>query len=78
MFIRSNRTVINDVKVENNIGDAIVLRVVRAHREGTPWKCCIIVPLLPGFTSSIDQGDASAVRLGFLTPLASSHLSVAR
>ena len=51
-----------DIKVENRIGDAIVHRIIRAHREKTPWKCCIMIPLLPGFTFPIDHPDASAVR----------------
>ncbi|KAF9013434.1 hypothetical protein BDQ17DRAFT_1343417 [Cyathus striatus] len=60
-FITS--TVVNDVKVENNIGDAIVHRIIRAHRDGTPWKCCIVIPLLPGFTFPVDHSDASAIRI---------------
>lgn len=53
---------VNDVKIENNIGDAIVHRIIKAHRDGTPWKCCIVIPLLPGFTFPVDHSDASAVR----------------
>ncbi|KAI8978828.1 phospholipase D [Trametes punicea] len=60
-FITS--TVVNEVKVENRIGDAIVHRIIRAHREGTPWKCCIVVPLLPGFAFPVDHSDASAIRI---------------
>ncbi|KAG1774856.1 phospholipase D [Suillus placidus] len=60
-FITS--TVVNDVKIENQIGDALVDRIIRAHREGTPWKCCIVIPLLPGFPFSIDHSDASAIRI---------------
>jgi phospholipase D1/2 len=52
---------VGDVKVENQIGDAIVERAVRAHHEGTPWRCCIMIPLLPGFTFPVDHSDASAV-----------------
>jgi phospholipase D1/2 len=59
-FITS--TVINDTIVENRIGDAIVHRIIRAHREGTPWKACILIPVLPGFPMPIDHSDASAVR----------------
>ncbi len=55
------RTVVNEVKIENRIGDAIVHRIIRAHREGTPFKCCIVIPLLPGFTYPVDHSDASAV-----------------
>lgn len=60
-FITS--TVVNDVKIENSIGDALVERIVRAHRERTPWRCCIIIPLFPGFPFPIEHGDASAVRI---------------
>ncbi|KAI1794831.1 phospholipase D [Ganoderma leucocontextum] len=60
-FITS--TIVNEVKVENRIGDAIVHRIIRAHREGTPWKCCIVIPLLPGFAFPVDHGDASAIRI---------------
>lgn len=51
----------NEVKVENRIGDALVSRIIRAHRERTPWKCCIVIPLLPGFAFPVDHSDASAV-----------------
>ncbi|KAG8970123.1 Phospholipase D1 [Tulasnella sp. 419] len=60
-FITS--TVVNEVVVENNIGDALVHRIIRAHKEGTPWRACIVIPLLPGFTFPIDHNDASAIRL---------------
>ncbi|KAG2155884.1 phospholipase D [Suillus bovinus] len=60
-FITS--TVVNDVKIENRIGDALVDRITRAHRQGTPWKCCIVIPLLPGFPFPIDHSDASAIRI---------------
>ena len=61
-FERGDRTVVGDVKVENRIGDAIVHRAIRAHQEGTPWKCCIVIPVIPGFPFPIDHSDASAVR----------------
>ncbi|KAI0338902.1 phospholipase D [Trametopsis cervina] len=60
-FISS--TVVNEVKIENKIGDAIVHRIIRAHRERTPFKCCIVIPLLPGFTYPVDHSDASAIRI---------------
>ncbi|TFK27984.1 phospholipase D [Coprinopsis marcescibilis] len=60
-FITS--TVVNDVKIENNIGDAIVQRIIRAHRDQIPWKCCVMLPLLPGFTFPVDHSDASAIRI---------------
>ncbi|KAI0366603.1 phospholipase D [Pilatotrama ljubarskyi] len=60
-FITS--TVVNEVKIENRIGDALVHRIIRAHREKTPWKCCIVIPLLPGFAFPVDHSDASAIRI---------------
>ncbi|KAJ4482266.1 phospholipase D [Lentinula aciculospora] len=60
-FITS--TVVNDVKIENKIGDALVHRILRAHRDGTPWKCCIVIPVLPGFVFPVDHSDASALRI---------------
>lgn len=56
-----DRTVVNETKIENRIGDAIVHRIIKAHHDGTPWKCCIVIPLLPGFTFPVDHSDASAV-----------------
>ncbi|KAF8272777.1 hypothetical protein EI94DRAFT_1717370 [Lactarius quietus] len=60
-FITS--TVVDDVAIENKIGDAIVHRIIRAHREGTKWRCCIVIPLLPGFPFPVDHTDATSVRL---------------
>ncbi|KAI5121406.1 hypothetical protein M0805_003178 [Coniferiporia weirii] len=60
-FITS--TTVNDTPVENKIGDALVHRIIRAYREGTKWKACIMIPLLPGFPFSVDHSDASSVRI---------------
>lgn len=57
------RTTVNDVVIENKIGDALVNRIIRAHHDGVKWRACIVIPLLPGFTFPIDHGEASAVRL---------------
>jgi phospholipase D1/2 len=54
--------VVGDIEVENKIGDALVSRIIRAHREGTKWRACILIPLLPGFTFPVDHDSASAVR----------------
>lgn len=51
------------MKIENGIGDALVRRIIRAKRERTPWKCCIVIPLFPGFPLSVDHSDASAAGL---------------
>ncbi|CCE91711.1 phospholipase D TDEL_0D01270 [Torulaspora delbrueckii] len=51
------------VVIENNIGDAIVDRIIRANSEGKTWKAFILIPLMPGFDSPIDQPEASSVRV---------------
>ncbi|KAF3173720.1 Phospholipase D1 [Orbilia oligospora] len=50
-------------KMENSIGDALVERIIRAHKNDEDWRAIIILPLLPGFQSSVDQPDGSSVRL---------------
>jgi phospholipase D1/2 len=55
--------VVDGVPIENGIGDALVERIIRAHKEKTPWKACIVIPLLPGYTYPIDSGEGSSVRL---------------
>ncbi|KAI0916794.1 hypothetical protein AcW1_007851 [Taiwanofungus camphoratus] len=60
-FITS--TIVSEVKIENRIGDALVHRIIRAHVDQIPWKCCIIIPLIPGFAYPVDHSDASAIRI---------------
>ncbi|KAA0190070.1 Phospholipase D [Fasciolopsis buskii] len=36
-------------QVKNRIVDAIFLRILRAHKEGKPFRVFIILPLVPGF-----------------------------
>ncbi|KAJ6257303.1 hypothetical protein Dda_8192 [Drechslerella dactyloides] len=50
-------------KMENSIGDALVERIIRAHKNDEDWRAIIVLPLLPGFQSSVDQPDGSSVRL---------------
>ncbi|KAK0430281.1 uncharacterized protein EV420DRAFT_1657697 [Desarmillaria tabescens] len=60
-FITS--TTVNDIRIENKIGDALVHRIIKAHRDGTPWKCCVVIPLLPGFAFALDHSDGSSIRI---------------
>ncbi|KAN0063012.1 Phospholipase D1 [Thecaphora frezii] len=60
-FITS--TVTEGTRIENQIGEALVSRIIRAHREGTPWRAIVVIPLIPGFPMPIDHPDASSVRL---------------
>ncbi|ODV83500.1 hypothetical protein CANARDRAFT_177654 [[Candida] arabinofermentans NRRL YB-2248] len=55
--------VYNGVAVKNRIGDALVERIIRAHRSGTVWKAVIIIPLMPGFESQVDSKEGSSVRV---------------
>ncbi|KAF2006009.1 phospholipase D [Amniculicola lignicola CBS 123094] len=50
-------------KIENKIGDALVDRIKRAHKNQEDWRACIIIPLMPGFQNTVDQQEGSSVRL---------------
>ena len=50
-------------KIDNLIGDALVRRIIKAHREDTDWRAVVIIPLMPGFQNTVDSPDGSSVRL---------------
>lgn len=54
---------IDGTEIKNRIGDALVDRIIRAHKEGTSWKAIIIIPLFPGFESQVDEANGSSVRV---------------
>ncbi|KAK9450986.1 uncharacterized protein V1518DRAFT_371319 [Limtongia smithiae] len=54
---------VNDVVIENQIGDAIVERIVRARANKEHWRAIIVIPLMPGFEAEIDNQDGTSVRL---------------
>ncbi|TIA88119.1 hypothetical protein E3P99_02758 [Wallemia hederae] len=56
-------TIVDTTVIENQIGDALVNRIIRAHRENSTWRACIIIPLMPGYAESVDNPNASSVRL---------------
>ncbi|CAN6618082.1 phospholipase D1 [Trichomonascus vanleenenianus] len=60
-FITS--TSLENTKVENRIGDALVERIIRAHERGENWRAVIVIPLMPGFESQVDLPDGSSVRV---------------
>ncbi|KAI5860889.1 phospholipase D [Durotheca rogersii] len=60
-FITSTETM--NTRVVNRIGDALVERIIRAHEKNEEWRCCIIIPLVPGFQNTVDQAEGSSVRL---------------
>ncbi|ODQ80959.1 hypothetical protein BABINDRAFT_160393 [Babjeviella inositovora NRRL Y-12698] len=51
------------VVIKNRIGDALVDRIIRAHKEGTAWRACIVIPLMPGFEAEVDEPEGSAIRI---------------
>jgi phospholipase D1/2 len=60
-FITS--TVVDGTRIENHIGDALVERIMRADKNGEDWKAIIVIPLMPGFESQVDEAEGSSVRL---------------
>ncbi|XP_029029623.3 phospholipase D1 [Betta splendens] len=48
--------------VYNGIGDAIVARILRAHREQKKYRVFVVVPLLPGFEGDINVGGGNAIQ----------------
>ncbi|XP_037322952.1 phospholipase D2 [Pungitius pungitius] len=48
--------------IYNGIGDAIVNRILRAHREKKKYRVFVVVPLLPGFEGDISLGGGNAIQ----------------
>uniref|UniRef100_A0A8C9XAU2 Phospholipase n=1 Tax=Sander lucioperca TaxID=283035 RepID=A0A8C9XAU2_SANLU len=48
--------------VHNGIGDAIVNRILRAHRSGLSYRVFVVIPLLPGFEGDIGAGGGNAIQ----------------
>lgn len=60
-FISS--TFYEGTEIENRIGDSLYERIVRAHRNNENWKCVVVIPLMPGFESEIDEKNGLSVRM---------------
>jgi len=60
-FISSCET--ESATVQNKIGDALVERIIRAHKSGEAWRACIVIPLVPGFQNTVEQEGGTSVRL---------------
>ncbi|KAI4191775.1 MAG: hypothetical protein LQ348_003427 [Seirophora lacunosa] len=54
---------VENTRIENRIGDALVERIVRAVQRGEAWRAVILIPLMPGFQNSVDSQDGTSVRL---------------
>ncbi|KAH2350397.1 hypothetical protein KXW91_002552 [Aspergillus fumigatus] len=50
-------------KIENLIGDALVERIIRAHKNQEAWRAVIVIPLMPGFQNTVDSEGGTSVRL---------------
>uniref|UniRef100_A0A673JCZ5 Phospholipase n=1 Tax=Sinocyclocheilus rhinocerous TaxID=307959 RepID=A0A673JCZ5_9TELE len=48
--------------VYNKIGDAIIERIIRAHKEKKLFRVYVVTPLLPGFEGDISTGGGSALQ----------------
>ncbi|KAI9684469.1 MAG: Phospholipase D1 [Trizodia sp. TS-e1964] len=54
---------VEGTKIENHIGDALVERVIRAAQNDEDWRAVILIPLMPGFQSTVDTPEGTSVRL---------------
>lgn len=52
-----------NTKIVNRIGDALVERIIRAHKNEEDWRCAIMIPLMPGFQNTVDEQEGTSVRL---------------
>ncbi|XP_051556150.1 phospholipase D1-like [Myxocyprinus asiaticus] len=48
--------------VYNKIGEAIIERIIRAHKENRKFRVYVVTPLLPGFEGDITTGGGSALQ----------------
>ena len=60
-FISQTGTSSVDFGIKNNIAEVIVNRILRAHKEGSPFKVIITIPLIPAFEAA--RSEPATVRL---------------
>lgn len=48
--------------VKNRIGETLLKRIIRAHREGAVFRVFVIMPLLPGFEGEVGGPSGTALR----------------
>ncbi|XP_066597975.1 phospholipase D1 isoform X2 [Prorops nasuta] len=48
--------------VKNRIGETLLKRILRAHREGSVFRVFVIMPLLPGFEGDVGGPSGTALR----------------
>ena len=54
---------VEGTRIENNIGDALVERIIRAANKDEAWRAVILIPLMPGFQNTVDNQDGTSIRL---------------
>lgn len=48
--------------VKNRIGETLLKRILRAHREGAMFRVYVVMPLLPGFEGEVGGPSGTALR----------------
>lgn len=48
--------------IKNQIGNAIVKRIIRAHEEQEKFKVFVLMPLMPAFPADLSTKDAATAR----------------
>ncbi|XP_071557786.1 phospholipase D1 isoform X2 [Temnothorax nylanderi] len=48
--------------VKNQIGETLLKRILRAHREGAVFRVFVVMPLLPGFEGEVGGPSGKALR----------------
>lgn len=48
--------------VKNRIGETLLKRILRAHREGSVFRVFVVMPLLPGFEGEVGGPSGTALR----------------
>lgn len=54
---------VEGTRIENQIGDALVERIVRASQKDEDWRAVVLIPLMPGFQNTVDNQDGTSIRL---------------
>lgn len=48
--------------LKNQIGQAIVQRIIRAHEEREKFKVIVLMPLMPAFPADLSTKEAATAR----------------
>ncbi|KAL1919177.1 uncharacterized protein VTP21DRAFT_2559 [Calcarisporiella thermophila] len=59
-FITS--TIVEGVRIDNGIGEAIVARIIRARLRNEKFRIVLVMPLLPDFCSAVEANSGTPLR----------------